>query len=548
MAYTSALYSAGGVSYDIVAVDRTQEAIDSATQGIDSVGVHYSDTLTNIAFQLNMLQEAAETVFGYLKEGWDATIGVAVNYAEQMNTISDLTGMSIGDAERWRQTFVDFGANPESMTSVFRILTSKLGDTGEAGDKLRARLNDLGVSIYDSSGKMRDQSDILVDLLPALEGMSNITERNNLSQQLFGRNYVQIIDLIKNGKEAAADFKSQSPIVSDEDVEKAHKFGIELGVISEKLQNIGGAAGYDALNIIGSISKATVSAYGVNNPNIPESAQTFGMTKELDIWGNPIDTSAPALTPDESNPLSLNYKGGGNAGTIEVGGSAGNLDILNSTLVNPYEGLSKTDLAIRTITDVTLPALHVKLTEAQKDGKDYTSILVDIATAEQNLQELQTADAKEKEKEKVSALVDVYKEYESAIKKVTDLQKTQAENDAEYGYDMGIALQGGDVSQARSITQSYIKSRMKASYQMGEAESSANEYAAEFGQIKAGVPLEQVKGTSQNTQAQALAAGDLKIEINVGQLSKDYSLTDLVTDAKNLRQVRIAMGGRVQGS
>jgi hypothetical protein len=545
MAYTSALYSAGGVSYDIVATDRTQEAIDSATQGIDSVGVHYSDTLTNIAFEFNMLQQAAETVFGYLKEGWNETIGVAINYAEQMNTISDLTGMSIGDAERWRQTFVDFGANPDSITSVFRILTSKLGDTGEAGDKLRARLDTLGVSVYDSSGKMRDQSDILLELLPALEGMSDVTERNNLSQQLFGRNYIQIIDLIKSGKEAAADFKAQEPIVSDEDVEKARKFGIELGKIEEKLTNIGGAVGYDALNIIGSIAKATTSAYGVGNPNIPESAQTFGMTKQLDIWGNPI--VAPTPTPDELNPLSKNYIGK-TQGTIEVGGSAGNLEKApEAALTNPYEGLSKNELAIRTITDVTLPGLHTKLLEAQKDGKDYTSILVDIATAEQNLQELQTSDAKEREKEKVSALVDAYKEYETAIKKVTDLQKEQAENDAEYGYEMGIAMQGGDISQARSITQAYIKSRMKSAQTMTDAETTAQESVGEFNAIKSGTPLEQVKGTSQYTQAQALAAGDLNVTISVDHLSKDYSLTDLVSDAKTLRQVRIAMGGRVQG-
>jgi hypothetical protein len=548
MAYTSSLYSMGGVYWDIVAVDRTKEAIDSATQGIDNVGVHYSDTITNIAFELNMIQEAAETVFGYLEKGWEATIGLAINYAEQMKRVSDLTDMSIGDAERWRQTFIDFGANPESIVSVFRILESKLGDQSEAGDKLRSRLNDLKVTIYDSNGKMRDQSDILADLLPALAGMSDATDRANLSQQLFGRNYVQIISLIKNGKAAAEDFKEQNPLVDDEDIEKAHKFGIELGKISEKLQNIGGAAGYDAINMIQGIANATNSAYGVGNPGIPESGQTFGMTKELDIWGNPITKKTPVLTPDVSNPLSKNYLGVNNDSTIDVGGAAGNLDVVKNAIANPYEGLSKTDLAIRTITDVTLPALHTKLVEAQKDGKDYTSILVDIATAEQNLQEIQTADAKEKEKEKVSALVDAYKEYESAIKKVTDLQKEQAENDAEYGYDMGIALQGGNVAQARSITQSYIKARMKANYQMTEVESTAQESTQEFNAIRSGAPLEQVKGTSQYTQAQALASGDLVINFNDVQLSKDYPLTAFVTDAKNLRQVRIAMGGRVQGS
>ena len=275
MVYVSANF--GQVEYDIVANDRTKDGIDSAIGGVDDLGVHYSSTLTDIAFNFNMIQMAAQTAFGYLQEGWGYTVGAAITYADQMTQVSELTDMSIGDVERWRQTFIEMGANPDSMTMIFKQLETHLGETGDAGDKLRKRVSDLGVSLYDANGNLRDTSSIMQDLLPALDTLSS-SDRDNLLNSLFGRNYMQDIELFKNGVQAAQDFQNAQPIVSDSDIDKAHRFGIELGVWSENLKNIGGAAGFDAINTIQHLDDITSNFLGVGTESNDQTSMTIGMT------------------------------------------------------------------------------------------------------------------------------------------------------------------------------------------------------------------------------------------------------------------------------
>ena len=273
--YVSANF--GQVEYDIVANDRTKDGIDSAIGGVDDLGVHYSSTLTDVAFNFNMLQMAAQTAFGYLQEGWNITVGAAITYADQMTQVSELTGMSIGDVERWRQTFIEMGANPDSMTMIFKQLETHLGETGAAGDTLRSRITALGVSLYDTNGNLRDTSSIMQDILPALDSM-NATDRDNLLNSLFGRNYMQDIELFRNGVQAAQDFQNAQPIVSDSDIDKAHRFGIELGVWSENLKNIGGAAGFDAINTIQHLDDITSNFLGVGTESNDQTSMTIGMT------------------------------------------------------------------------------------------------------------------------------------------------------------------------------------------------------------------------------------------------------------------------------
>ena len=78
----------GQVEYDIVANDRTKDGIDSAAQGVDTLSVKYHDTLADTALQFDLITQAAETMWGYVQEGYAETVGAAISFADQLNDVS----------------------------------------------------------------------------------------------------------------------------------------------------------------------------------------------------------------------------------------------------------------------------------------------------------------------------------------------------------------------------------------------------------------------------------------------------------------------------
>ncbi len=543
MAYTSALYSAGGVEYDIVAVDRTQEAIDSATQGIDSVGVHYSDTLTNIAFGFNMITMVAQTAFAALEEGYNQTVGVAIAYQDQIEYMHNTLGMTNEDAQKWKAAAVATDTDISAVTTSMKYLEQRISDTGTAGENLRSTLKSIGVDAKDANGQYKDASTLLQDILVGLNNIPAGAERAKAASEIFGtRNWANMAEMIENADTAVKKFHESNPTLTDEELAGIDVAKLKVAAFSEEFENTKVKAGAAVIDI---------------GDNVINGMKIWDSALHLDLQGlqktmKDMQDSEAAIRDAvrQSFEESLKSTGAGK-GTMSPMGTWNGLEIglittgnnaATESTKNLYLGLSDADREIKYLSEVVIPKYEQALKDAEAAGTGVAEAQYTLANAIDHLNDLKTQDT-----DKTKAQVDAYKEYESQLKKVNDLQSQQQESDQEYEYEMGMAISGGDVSGARSLTIARTKEQMRRNNELGAAQATLSQDATKFNQIRAGVPLEQVAGTTQNTQAQALAAGDLKIEINVGQLSKDYSLTDLVTDAKTLRQVRIAMGGRVQG-
>jgi hypothetical protein len=515
----------GGVSYDIVAVDRTKEAIDSATQGVDSVGVHYSDTISNIAFNFNMLTMAAETAYSFMMKGWNETIGVAEQYQDQMDNMHNMFGMTIEDAQKWRATSIATDTDINSLSVTMRYLTQRVTDQSEAGEKLRATLKGIGVDVKDSNGNWKDGSDLMMDVIQALHDVPEGAERAGVAYDILGRNWYRVADMINNADTAVKTFEETSPGITEEDSEKIERFKVKWALLAEKIElakvNIGlWAIEYAEANK----TMGSGQALG-EDPYSAFMLETFGFNKKVSGAGG----------------RSGNYDPGVRAGADYTGKTI-QADMLSTSTENLFLNLTDTDREIKYQTEVVIPGYEEALKKAEAAGTGVMEAQYNLANAYDHLSDLKSQDT-----DQTKAQVQSYKEYQQAIEKVNDLQKDQIKNEALLAYDVGIAMSKGDVVAARSAIMSFNRNQIDASMDIAEAQTSVSTEASEFNQIRSGVPLEQVKGTSQYEKAQALVAGDLILQ--VGQLSKDYPLSSAVEDgAKLLRQSRISMGGRVQGS
>lgn len=507
----------GGVSYDIVAVDRTKEAIDSATQGVDSVGVHYSDTFSNIAFSFNMISMAAQTAFSFIQEGWSQTVGVAEQYQGQMDDMHNMFGISIEDAQKWRSATVATDTDMGSLMVTMRYLTQRVSDQSESGKNLRDSLESIGVSAKNLNGEWKDSSTLLQEVIVALNKIPEGSERANAASEILGRNWYRLADMIENADVVVETFQQSHATMTEEESEKIEKFKIKWAQLAEKIE----------------LAKVNVGMFLIETAEIQEQYTAPSLIERYSSFFDDIYSK-----------IGFGGKGaGGREGVpVEELESSQQTDELSKSTENLFLAMTTSEREIAYMEQVVIPKYTEALKEAEEAGEGVTEAQYNLATALDKLDDLKTQDT-----DQTKAQVDAYKEYQAAIEKVNDLQEKQIKNEALLAYDLEIAMSKGDVVAARSAAMSYNRNQIDAGMNIVEAQSKASIEAEEYNQIRAGVPLEQVSGTSQYEKAQALAAGDLVIHINAN-LSPDYTIKDVVSDSRDLRQLRISMGGRVRGS
>jgi len=126
------------------------------------------------------------------KQAFDFAKG-AGEMADNVNTLSQQTGVSAEQLQKWQyaSNFVDVSV--ETMTGSMAKLVKQMGSGNKAFDT-------LGVSIRDKvTGELRDSEAVFADAIDALGGIANETERDALSMELFGKKAQDLNPLIKAG-------------------------------------------------------------------------------------------------------------------------------------------------------------------------------------------------------------------------------------------------------------------------------------------------------------------------------------------------------------
>jgi len=481
------------IAYGIVAVDKTADGVNSA------VSTTQSGT-KSIAEQFFFMSQAVNQAIAYINQGFDATIGAALSWADNIKKMSDVTGMSTDEIQRLRAAGLETGVALDSITTSARMMTQRLGDAGPAGQALRDRLKELGVSTVDANGNMRGTYAIIMDVIKALHNINDPMARNNLAVDTLGRGWAGMAPMIRDYEEAAA-AASSATIVSEDEIDKAHDIGIEIDKLNAKLGKTGRSVGMELL------------------PATEEWVELIGGALSGD---SPVMGFFTFL----NDTLVMSARGFHILGQESVA----TWQILN----RDFEGAKKT------MTELA-QWVQAKQTEDALKKSGYFEGAVYINGAWVDPEDLKDKTAKapqeglDSEEDRVTALTDAYKDEQAAVKKLNDEKNKMFEDERSYYED--ILEAGGDYSKIRSLTSARKKSQRTSRATIAEDQTAVDEAAARYNEIKAGVPLAQVKGTSQYDTAQAQAGN--YINIGTVNLSEKYTYTDFKRDLeKDLSQQR----------
>lgn len=186
-----------------------------------------------------------------------AMLGVANKSAEaadEIDKMSQKIGLSKNSYQEWDYAMGQSGVDIGVMQNGVKTLTSLMDKAKDGNARAKASFEQLGLSVYDSSGALKSQEDMMREAIMALADMEDSTERAKLATELFGRAGTELEPLLNSGSAGIQDLMDRAHelglVMSDEAVDAGVKFGDTLADVKSSIGMIGTTIGVAVMPMI----------------------------------------------------------------------------------------------------------------------------------------------------------------------------------------------------------------------------------------------------------------------------------------------------------
>lgn len=243
------------IQREIVATEQSLKGLEQqyrdfgsvASQQIKAVGQSLQDAGGKVeAFgkKLAPVSGAAAAIGGgLLKLGYNA-----ITSADELNTLSQQTGISTDELQRMQYASELVDVSVEDITGALRKLKPKITENNTA-------LADLGVATTDADGNLRDATDVFYDALEALSKIDNETERDQAAMELFGKSADSLAGIIDDGGAAIRDYGQQAEdlglILDGDTLDALNTTNDTIDKLKANLAGTMAAIGADVASVLG---------------------------------------------------------------------------------------------------------------------------------------------------------------------------------------------------------------------------------------------------------------------------------------------------------
>lgn len=228
MAWQKALFDAeAAVAETENAIRENNEAIDELNQSMNEteseaqgLGTMLDDLAGKFGFDIPDGITKTLDGFGSFSKGGVAAVGAvaaavtaliklykqlidmtveSASYADNVLTLSQITGLNTDTIQEMQYASELIDVSFDTIQGSLTKLKNNMQDAAAGNDKLTEAFRTLGVSVTDSSGHLRAAEDVFYDVLDALGEVGNVTERDALSMDIFGKSAQDLNPIIVQG-------------------------------------------------------------------------------------------------------------------------------------------------------------------------------------------------------------------------------------------------------------------------------------------------------------------------------------------------------------
>jgi phage-related protein len=185
---------------------------------------------------------------GTAKALTDMSVNAAA-YADEILTMHSVTGMSTESLQAYKYAAELVDVSMETLTGSMAKNVKSMSNATDSTKGVGKAYAELGVSVRDSNGHLRDSETVYWEAIDALGKVQNETERDALAMQIFGKSARDLNPLIEQGSAGIAELtdeaRSMGAIMSGESLEALGKFDDSI----QRLKS-GGEAAKNALGMV----------------------------------------------------------------------------------------------------------------------------------------------------------------------------------------------------------------------------------------------------------------------------------------------------------
>jgi len=163
----------------------------------------------------------------------------AASGADDLATLANQTGFSVEELQKMQYASDFIDVSMETMTGSITKLTKNMASGSDVFEQ-------LGISITDADGNMRDATDVWYEAVDALGKVENETLRDQLSMDLFGKSAMEMAGVVDDGgaalKSLGEEAESTGLILSGDAVNSAVAFNDQV----DRLKNTATQAFFSA--------------------------------------------------------------------------------------------------------------------------------------------------------------------------------------------------------------------------------------------------------------------------------------------------------------
>lgn len=119
--------------------------------------------------------------------------------ADEINTLSKQTGLSVEDIQKFKYASDTIDVSLETLTGSLSKLTKNMSSASKGTGSAHDAFNELGISVTNADGSLRNNQDVFYETIDALGKMENETQRDALAMEIFGKSAQELNPLIEGG-------------------------------------------------------------------------------------------------------------------------------------------------------------------------------------------------------------------------------------------------------------------------------------------------------------------------------------------------------------
>jgi hypothetical protein len=165
-------------------------------------------------------------------------INRTMEYADKVDKLSQKMGLSAEATQEWTFVAEQNGTTLESLTNALARFQKNVGDADDGLTTATRSFKDLEVDIYDVNDNLRTMDDLFPVTIRKLAEMEDITKRNQIAMNLFGRGGKELIPILNQSTEDIEALVEQANdldlVMSDEDIKSWVDFKDAAHAVTEE--------------------------------------------------------------------------------------------------------------------------------------------------------------------------------------------------------------------------------------------------------------------------------------------------------------------------